>query len=918
MICSACGNEFNIENFDLCPYCLTPAKKAMKDVKSEEALQDSDYELNDLSSGKVLEENYNNKEIEIFEEDYQVSEEDLIEECEDNQEEDILIDEIGLSARVINALRRARIYTVNDLVLFLNENSLSDLKYVGAKTVRETEEIMDKIHAGELPIYKKAQNNMSVYEPKYIFEDMSMDLDYLRIEALEELGLSRKLVTTLKNNDIQCCGKLRTLSKRDFEVILGRRYTERLTSVAELLEKDIIALLEHVLDLYRESRFFDIFLRRAKGETLQEIAENPREQEEAITRERVRQLERSYARSIVPFVRELFYILKEPNNYVSVQDILDVYDDDEYDQILIYACKTFDEFEYLDFAELFVEKQKEYSLEAKLDLEITELIGDGADLYENREGIESILEENKLDFIGLNAIIRLLKKRNYHIYGNFAVRGKSNYATVCMAIIRREFSDGIKLSQSESDQSEDLKKLRNIIEEKYHGLSVPSNDRALSSTLARSGLILRGRGVYIAQEYVSVDESLLYEIKEFIDNMQTNRVFYNELFAKYEGVLNVLCGIDNYNYLHGVLSMYFPEEYEYSKDYLLKNGVSVTQAESISDRIYKFIVSKGRPVSKTELFQEFRGFSNVMLMMPFTNDERLMQWEYNYYTCTGIQNITKQDTIDMYNNIVDLLHKNSGYTSDALLFEKVQMINPEFLERSNIKNEMNLHYVVSKLFSKELEFRRPHICEKGEIDSLSTKNVVLHLLKNPERFTFDEYNEMCDRMKWSKVTASATLPEIEDDYARISVDTYVRKDLITIPSSVVAEIDDAIINKMENDILPLANIEFNDFPELDVEWNEFLLETYVKKYCLELDVIHPVMRDRRYQKGIIVKRTSGLSSYPQIVATIMKLFGYEVMSESQFLSFLVVHNLARKTIPNELCDSDYIKLVDGNYVLISV
>ena len=26
MICKVCGSEFNIENFDVCPYCLTPVK----------------------------------------------------------------------------------------------------------------------------------------------------------------------------------------------------------------------------------------------------------------------------------------------------------------------------------------------------------------------------------------------------------------------------------------------------------------------------------------------------------------------------------------------------------------------------------------------------------------------------------------------------------------------------------------------------------------------------------------------------------------------------------------------------------------------------------------------------------------------------------------------------------------------------
>ena len=76
------------------------------------------------------------------------------------------------------------------------------------------------------------------------------------------------------------------------------------------------------------------------------------------------------------------------------------------------------------------------------------------------------------------------------------------------------------------------------------------------------------------------------------------------------------------------------------------------------------------------------------------------------------------------------------------------------------------------------------------------------------------------------------------------------------------------------------------------------------------------MKNRRYQRGIIVKKELGLYSYPEIVAYKMKLTGSEMMTESQFLSFLVVHNLARKVIPNELTNSDYVKKEGEYYITV--
>ena len=217
-------------------------------------------------------------------------------------------------------------------------------------------------------------------------------------------------------------------------------------------------------------------------------------------------------------------------------------------------------------------------------------------------------------------------------------------------------------------------------------------------------------------------------------------------------------------------AMRYPDSYEYGRDYLLKNGVVEEDADSIADRIYNYICSIGRPVSKAELVQAFRGFSNVMLIMPFVNDDRLMQWDYNYYACTGILDIEDKDISDLEDAIQEIFEENFCYASDGLLYEKILENRPDFLQRNNINSEMNLHYIVSKLFSSTMDFRRPHIGRKNVIDISSTKSVILYLLGNPDYFTYDQYLDICDKMKWSRVTISAVLYDIEEDYARVSID----------------------------------------------------------------------------------------------------------------------------------------------------
>ena len=320
-------------------------------------------------------------------------------------------------------------------------------------------------------------------------------------------------------------------------------------------------------------------------------------------------------------------------------------------------------------------------------------------------------------------------------------------------------------------------------------------------------------------------------------------------------------------------------------------------------------------MSKNELFQEFRGFSYVMLTMPFLNDPRLLQWEYSYYACMGIFDITNQDRFELKECIVDLFNKNNGYVSDGLLYEKVMEKYPEFIKKNGIKSEMNLHYIVAKIFSEEMDYRRPHISEKNNIDLSTTKNVALYLLNDPKCFTYEEYNELCDRMKWSNVTSNSAFSDIEGEYDRISVNEYMKKNMFSVPNNILDSVRYLIEENLENDILPLMSVDFDEFPKWEYPWNEFIVETIIRKYLVEFDVIQPAIKDRRFQKGIIVKKELKITSYSQVVARKMIATQNEKMTESKFLSFLVVHNLTRKVIPNELVNSDYVKK-EGDYYCV--
>lgn len=86
-------------------------------------------------------------------------------------------------------------------------------------------------------------------------------------------------------------------------------------------------------------------------------------------------------------------------------------------------------------------------------------------------------------------------------------------------------------------------------------------------------LVLSGRGIATAKQNVHIEMPALDEIKNYIDNSQKSRIGYAEIFSIFEEKLRMYSNIDNYNFLHGVIKLYFSDEYDFpSRDYLRKKS----------------------------------------------------------------------------------------------------------------------------------------------------------------------------------------------------------------------------------------------------------------------------------------------------------------------------------------------------------
>ena len=654
---------------------------------------------------------------------------------------------------------------------------------------------------------------------------------------------------------------------------------------------------------------YRIILDRFDGLTLQSVAEKY-----GVTRERIRQKEFKYLFYLNDYMVPLINRFIDMKGYITIQDVVDIYDNDDFDKILVHWCKHNKYINYLNYAELFLPSTIDLSRVGSSLAQIAEeIIGEGTDLKGKQDEILGMIESNGLYFMSFDAFVKFISCNGYRLYKTYAIKGKQSYGYMCARMIAKYFPSGIKLYDST-----DLDKLREIVLEEFGDIGLSEDNRALSARII-DYTVLSGRGSVIAPESIQVDLSMLEDIKEYIDSLPEAQVYYSDLYAKFEGVITMMSNIDNYNFLHGVLKLYYADEYDFSRrDYLSKRGAHLIRGK-MSDRLNQYVVSAGKPLTKDEILKKFPGLTDIVLSSAINTDPYFYQWDNKMYYSTQLIKHNNNDLIVFKSIINDALDRNFGYCSDAVLYDLVQARCPMFLESNGIVSSYNLFYTFAKLFGDLYDFRRPHICRKGLIENICFKNVALYLLGNPDVLDYLDYQAIVEKNKWSLVTAGMSFYDIGQDYIRISSTKYVKKTLFCIDDNTISCIKNLVISAMKYNYLSLLNYDsFDSYPSIGYEWNTFLLRSVIDNYIPCLSVVEFKIKDRRYEKSFIVDAELGIRTYVELVAMFLKENSIFEITESKLNSVLILQDLTYRIIPQELYESNNIlEYKDGVFRIVN-
>lgn len=825
------------------------------------------------------------------------------------------LEDLHLSNRAYNSLRRNGIHTAEALVEAVLSGGISSLKNIGAHTVTELSSIVEKLNNGSLPA--------PAVKTTVVSED-----------SIESLSLSNRAYNALTHNGVHTIEALvnAVLSGevRSFRNI-GATTTAELTEVVEMLIKENhpstvppspntnekqgesvpappvdIKIDTSFLDKYAKSRDFDAYLQRADGDTLQAVADVFN-----LTRERVRQIcarfERHAGLTVTAVCKKLF--LHNSAKYFTEEQVYSVFNNDSYGKAISTVMKNSPLLTYLDFAKVFVDRREFPSAEETLKQIASEIVGEGINLFEKLTDIEARLADAGYTFITADAFLNLLIKYNYKCYGDYVLQTRKSYGVLGAEVVADEFPSGIH-----TNSDEEINHLRTLLESKYGKLDLPANNRSFMTRIC-SFLIQAGRSTYISPKNIAVDDSILLDIKAYIDSQAQQDIYYNLLFAEYEGILTMTSNVDNPGFLHGVLAWRFPDDYIYSRDYLRK--LTPSKAISLAEQIHDLLTEAGRPMTKGELVTHFPGLTDAMFNNIFYSSANLIQWEYGVYNCADNLKVDSVEKTSLKTIIQRLLYNFDGYCTQDILYRAITHSLPDFCIRNQVTAAQNIFYIAAHFFSDVFAFNRPHIAFKGRFKSLDAKTIALDLLGYPTILKADEYHTLVNTYEWPEVTASMVFYDIEKDYVRLDKDTYQKTSAFQLSNEDISYIKGILPSSSDDWYLSLQCFEdTEDCLPSGLPINEFLMHSIIEKYDFGWCIVQPQSRNRRYEKGILVRNEKDISAYDQLIARILSDAGIKTISASSLLSFLQIHQLTHKVIPKELEISECFSVSNDQFTLV--
>lgn len=230
------------------------------------------------------------------------------------------------------------------------------------------------------------------------------------------------------------------------------------------------------------------------------------------------------------------------------------------------------------------------------------------------------------------------------------------------------------------------------------------------------------------------------------------------------------------------------------------------------------------------------------------------QETYYYAPNLPVSSSEVEQIADLIDN--ELLQKR--FVSGPELYELIQSHCPSVAINTTDFTSWGLRNALGYLLRDKFNFNGNIICAVGE--TMTTAQVFSEFCRCREAITTDELKEFANEMEtvvyWDSVY---------DEAVRVSATDFVNKRNFHFDVDAIDDVLDELIDRYTS--IPSVKL-FLHFPPIQVQWNGFVLESFVQGYSRRFKLLH-ASYGAGDCCGAIVRRNAGINEYRDLVVAIL-------------------------------------------------
>ena len=569
--------------------------------------------------------------------------------------------------------------------------------------------------------------------------------------------------------------------------------------------------------LYRNEREKEVIELRSKKKTLDQIGKKI-----SLTRERVRQLERKvisrFSRCLSSYriIRKI-YAVRGEDVILSPAEMQEYFGEDT--GSILYLMKITDHRDYVydpDFDVFIVEKTTiKDSIRKYMDL-----LPDSFTIDDIAQIIERGVEEYELTA----EIIKRAIEERYNKSGNLYHINRVTLRTIYQEVLQRYYPTGIHVYDKK-----ELQNFRNHARDLFGEIELPETDRALTAGLRRDNFtILCGRGIYRLQQEEYIPEWLAVKIQRYIDRSNQRVFLTNAIFYEFQEDLERY-GVDNKYYLQGILKSLYGDEYYFRRDYIMKDAEDTT----IHSSIQNYVKHSKHPVTKGDIKNHFPGVTDVIITMALADKSIIKMW-HKYLDASKIQ-FSQRERAVIDRTMRNMVLNENGYAHIKDIYEVLNDRIPDALMRNSILQSYDLLSVLGYMYSKSCAVSRPYIAKRGvEVGKISER--MEEFITNDDVINISSITEYAKKLHMGYPGIIALLDRYSERYLFVNNKQIASYEYIGIDTEKMKQVD-KILQQEVSDTVAIRELHcINQFPSLNVNWNEWLIYSIEKVISDRLEV----------------------------------------------------------------------------------